>query len=591
MSERKISHFELETLLGEGAMGRVYRARDTVLDRPVAIKLLSARTLGDASFLERFRREARLAAQLNHPNIATIYAFGEEGGEAYIAMEFVEGEDLGERLKRDGPLPVADVRRFGRQAASALAAAHARGIVHRDIKPPNLMITPQGDIKVMDFGVARRSGDTELTMAGALVGTANIMAPETIEGREPTPASDLFSLGCVLYECLAGQPAFPGRELMTVLNHVVNREPTPVEQFRPDTPPELAALIAGLLRKDPVARTGPAREVERALSDGTLSGEWNAGETMAIAPAGATMVLPTGAGATGAPGSEEGAATSEPGAAASIETAGAGTDFGAVRRGRRLPAMWLFVILAVMIAVGAGVVWVALRGASHAGGNRELAVTLTTQAVKLVQKNPGSAPIRDQAEGTYREAIEADSTYAVPRNNLGRILFEKGQVDEAVTQLRAAVRLDPENAAAEANLADALEAQGNRDAAETAYRAAVRLDRAHKVPAAPNNLALLLIEGGRGGRPWPCSNRPRATTRSSAGPRRSGRTTAWRFERRAGRRERTPRLPAGRPSTRPILRSRRGRPPTVGTPERPGRSGSRSPRPRTPGRRPGPGKR
>ncbi len=163
-----------------------------------------------------------------------------------------------------------------------------------------------------------------------------------------------------------------------------------------------------------------------------------------------------------------------------------------------MPAMWLLVILAVMIAVGAGVVWVALRGASHAGGNRELAVTLTTQAVKMVQENPGSVPIRDQAEGTYREAIEADSTYAVPRNNLGRILFEKGQVDEAVTQLRAAVRLDPENAAAHANLADALEARGNRDAAETAYRAAVRLDRAHKVPAAPNNLALLLIEAGKG---------------------------------------------------------------------------------------------
>jgi Tfp pilus assembly protein PilF len=446
VSDRRISHFELETLLGEGALDRVYRARDTALDRPVALKLLSARTLGDPSFPERFRREARRAAQLDHPHIAAIYAFGEEEGEAYIAMEFVEGEDLGARLKRDGALPVADVRRFGRQAASALAAAHARGVVHGDIKPPNLMITPEGDLKVIGFGVARLSGETELTMAGALVGTANIMAPETVEGAEPTPASDLFSLGCVLYECLAGRPAFPGRDLLAVLNHVVNRDPVPVEELRPDTPGDLAALVAGLLRKDPASRIGPAREVERVLTEGT---PW-------------TPFPPR------------------------------------VRRGRRMPAVWLLVILAAMITVGAGIMWVALRDASHAGGNRELAVTLTTQAVKTVQENPGSAPVRDQAEGTYREAIEADSTYAVPRNNLGRILFEKGRTAEAATQLRAAVRLDPENAAAHANLADALEAQGNRDAAERECRAAIRLDRGHKVPAAPNNLALLLVEMGRG---------------------------------------------------------------------------------------------
>jgi len=251
-------------MLGEGAMGRVYRARDVHLDRPVALKLLGARTLGDPTFLERFQREAKLAAQLNHPNIATIYAFGKVDGEPYIAMELVEGETLAEVLAR-GPLPVAQVRKFGRQAASALAAAHARGIVHRDIKTSNLMVTPDGDLKVMDFGVARRSGDTQLTMEGGLVGTANIMAPEIVRGEGAGPEADLFSLGCVLYEALAGRSAFVGDDAMAVLFQVVNKEPPSLAELRPETPADLVEIVHGLLRKTPAERLGPARVVAERL--------------------------------------------------------------------------------------------------------------------------------------------------------------------------------------------------------------------------------------------------------------------------------------------------------------------------------------
>jgi len=189
LTSRRIAHFELHELLGEGAMGKVYRATDLELERSVAIKLLGSRSGNDPSFIERFKREARLAAQLNHPNIATIYAFGEENGEAYIAMEFVEGETLTDRLAR-GSLPMSEVRKFGRQTAAALAVAHEKGIIHRDIKPGNLMINRFGELKVMDFGVARRSGETELTMAGSLIGTANIMAPELVRGEGATPAAD-----------------------------------------------------------------------------------------------------------------------------------------------------------------------------------------------------------------------------------------------------------------------------------------------------------------------------------------------------------------------------------------------------------------
>ncbi|NNF05829.1 MAG: serine/threonine protein kinase, partial [Candidatus Eisenbacteria bacterium] len=260
----QISHYELLDLLGEGGMGKVYRAIDINLDRPVAIKVLTDRMIGDPEFLERFKREARLAAQLNHPNIATIYEFGEEDGTAYLAMEFVEGKTLQQLMQGRG-LAFDDIYFLGGQAARALALAHSRGIVHRDIKAPNLMLTADGNLKVMDFGVARRTGDTQLTMEGALVGTAHIMAPEIIEGKVPGPAADLFSLGCVLYEMATGSPAFSGETASTILYQVAHKDPVPPRELRPDIPEDLEELIASLLVKDPAERFGPTEAVAHAL--------------------------------------------------------------------------------------------------------------------------------------------------------------------------------------------------------------------------------------------------------------------------------------------------------------------------------------
>ncbi|HET9233701.1 MAG TPA: serine/threonine-protein kinase, partial [Candidatus Eisenbacteria bacterium] len=377
MTSRRIAHFELHELLGEGAMGRVYRALDLQLDRPVAIKLLGSRTVSDPAFIDRFKREARLAAQLNHPNIATIYAFGEEQGEAYIAMEFVEGETLTDRLAR-GPLPMAEVRKFGRQAAAALATAHEKGIVHRDIKPGNLMINREGELKVMDFGVARRTGETEMTMAGSLIGTANIMAPELVRGETATSAADLFSLGCVLYEMLTGRPAFEGDTALAILFQVANHEPQPLENLRSETPADLRDLVNGLLVKDPAARFGPARAVaDRLIEGGTLP----PGGTLALSPGGAgTLVLPPGA-----------------------------TTLPATKPRRRVPARVIVGGLVAVVMLAALGLWEITRNAAM-GRAKELMEKGETAL------NAGEA---DSALTLFQEAVAAYEGYAPAWNNLG----------------------------------------------------------------------------------------------------------------------------------------------------------------------------
>ena len=476
MIERRISHFVLESLLGEGAMGRVYRARDAVLYRPVAIKLLGARTLGDPSFLDRFRREARLAAQLNHPNIATIHAFGVDGDEAYIVMELVEGEDLADRLSR-GPLSVEETRKVGRQAASALAAAHARGIIHRDIKTSNLMLTRDGHLKVMDFGVARRAGDTQLTLSGALVGTANIMAPESISGKEPTPASDLFSLGCVLYECLTGRPAFSGTDLVSVLHQVMTHEPTPLVELRADIPEDLARVVHGLLAKDPGRRFGPAGAVEAALSGGGVPVTPRTGAVPAYGPVDATAIV------DGPPG------------ATLVGTAPVSSTAAGPRSGRRRTAPVWMVLLALPV-LGAGVFLAFTLGRDSA---RERATRINDRGALLLASAGENVTldVLGQARALFLEAARTDTTYSVPWNNLGDLDRAAGKLEDAAEGFGHALRLDPRSASAHANLGVVLEALGRLAEAQRAYEAAARWDTAHAVAAGPNNLGHLLLTRGR----------------------------------------------------------------------------------------------
>jgi formylglycine-generating enzyme required for sulfatase activity len=265
----RVSHYRLEEEIGRGGMGVVYRAHDTKLQRSVAIKVLPTANPGDSDERRRFVREAQAASALNHPNIVTIHEIGEDGGTTFIAMELVEGEPLDRTLAR-GPLSIAAALEYGAQISAALAAAHARGIVHRDVKPANVAITHDGRAKVLDFGLAkltvRAPSDSTVdlaTMPGTILGTIAYMSPEQAEGRPVDARSDVFSLGAVLYEMLAGRRPFAQNSDLAVVAAILRDEPSPLRSLRPDVPADVEDIVARALSKDPAAR--PDAETIRAV--------------------------------------------------------------------------------------------------------------------------------------------------------------------------------------------------------------------------------------------------------------------------------------------------------------------------------------
>ncbi len=264
-----VSHYRILEKLGEGGMGVVYRAQDTRLDRFVALKFLPEALAQRPAAQERFLREARAASALSHPNVATVYDVGQEGPQSFIAMELVEGETVRARLLA-GPQPAELVIAWGIQVADGLQAAHGKGIVHRDIKPDNLLLTPSCTIKIMDFGIARL-GDSELTETGMMLGTLAYMSPEQILGNRVDHRSDLWSLGVVLYEMLAGRPPFQQQLGAAVMYEILNRGPAPLEDVRPEAPESLRSLIGQLLQKDPDLRPETAAAVAFALRNGSLA--------------------------------------------------------------------------------------------------------------------------------------------------------------------------------------------------------------------------------------------------------------------------------------------------------------------------------
>ena len=252
MDGTRVTHFQVGRMLGRGGMGEVYEAVDLDLDRRVALKFIAPELAADADNLQRFEREARSAAALNHPHIATLYSFERDGTRRFIAMELVEGESLRDRM-RPGPLPIGEALAIARDVAAALAAAHRRGIVHRDIKPENLMFGDEGRVKVMDFGLARAALASRITLTGSTLGTAGYMSPESIRGSAGPP-TDVFALGVVLYEMLAGRLPFPGDNPMALMFTIANEPPFPLREARPDVPGAIEALVARLLEKDPERR-------------------------------------------------------------------------------------------------------------------------------------------------------------------------------------------------------------------------------------------------------------------------------------------------------------------------------------------------
>jgi eukaryotic-like serine/threonine-protein kinase len=253
-------------ILGEGGMARVYLARDNVLDRDVALKALREQYAGDEEFVERFRREAKNAAALNHPSIVQVYDQGRAGdGTYYMAMEYVPGGTLKDRIKKVAPLHPGEAAGITSRVADALEVAHGRGIVHRDIKPQNVLLTTSGDAKVADFGIARAASSKTITETNLVLGTSAYMSPEQVRGDRAGPASDLYSLGVVLYEMLTGeQPYRADDPIATAMKHL-DEPPRHPRDINPAVPQELDALVAKLLAKRPEDRYASAAQLAEDL--------------------------------------------------------------------------------------------------------------------------------------------------------------------------------------------------------------------------------------------------------------------------------------------------------------------------------------
>jgi Tol biopolymer transport system component/predicted Ser/Thr protein kinase len=276
----KLGPYEIETAVGAGGMGEVYRARDTRLDRTVAVKVLPAHLASDPALRQRFEREARAISSLNHPNICTLHDVGRQNGVDFLVMEFLEGETLEKRLEK-GALPVKQVLEYGVQIAEALDRAHRQGIVHRDLKPGNVMLTRSG-AKLMDFGLAKPpalpagllsgtdsptspSASKPLTQEGTIVGTYQYMAPEQIQGREADARTDIFALGVLLYEMATGQRPFAGKTTLSVMSGILEREPEPLNKLQPMAPSHLEHVVLRALEKDPDQRWQSAADVRAEL--------------------------------------------------------------------------------------------------------------------------------------------------------------------------------------------------------------------------------------------------------------------------------------------------------------------------------------
>src|SRR5512132_1859550 len=277
----RLGPYELVAPVGAGGMGEVYRAKDTRLDRTVAVKVLPAHLSSSAESRQRFEREARTISQLSHPHICALYDVGNQEGVEFLVMEYLEGETLSDRLLK-GPLPFEQVFRYGIEIADALDKAHRQGIVHRDLKPGNVMLTKSG-VKLLDFGLAKAiapvgkssgasltalptQAGTDLTAEGTILGTFQYMAPEQLEGREADARTDIFAFGAVLYEMATGQKAFAGTSQASLISAIMKEEPAPIAALAPMTPPSLERVVKTCLAKDPEERWQSAHDIKSELA-------------------------------------------------------------------------------------------------------------------------------------------------------------------------------------------------------------------------------------------------------------------------------------------------------------------------------------
>ncbi|GAB3493981.1 protein kinase domain-containing protein [Flexivirga lutea] len=364
--------YRLTSRIAAGGMGEVWQARDEILGRTVAIKLLKEGLTDEAGFTERFRNEARLSAGLAHGNIAQVYDYGEDGNLAYLVMEYVPGKPLSSILHERGPISAADTAGLIGQAAAALHAAHRSGLIHRDVKPANMLVTPDGVVKLTDFGIARAVGSAAMTRTGEVMGTAQYLAPEAAMGRETTALSDVYSLAVVTYEMLGGRRPFTADSAVALALAHVNEQPPPLPT---EVPAPLRAVVHVALDKDPAARPDSAQEFGRALRQAVADSERMGLNIWTPAPRAALPGVPGGSSgpqSAAAPGAVSGpqpttqrrraAASSAP--QSQIAPSGPPTGSGpATHRSLRVGGIGIIagILAVVVIAVVVGVI-LATRG-------------------------------------------------------------------------------------------------------------------------------------------------------------------------------------------------------------------------------------
>ena len=428
----QIGRYKIVEKIGQGATSHVYKGFDATLNRYVAVKAIAAEVSGDETLRRRFEREAQSAALLNHPNIITVYDFGQERDKLFMAMELLEGVDLKQALVEsrlrtlDEKLDVLD------QICEGLAFAHAHGIVHRDLKPANIHLLPTGQVKIMDFGLARPSG-SDMTRTGLVMGTPHYMSPEQVRGEHVDARSDVFSLGCLFYELLAGQKPFDADSLHSVLYKVMQAEPTPLATAVPDLPPALIQVVEKALARSPADRFQDAAELRTFLGRAREAIARGRGSEPLAGLAGPATPRPAAVAATGA---SAGAPVHETvGSASGIarggeRSSGARSRSGVVRPAPRRSERLVTTLVALgllLLAVGA-ILW----------ARREVSVGSAVAP-------PPAAP---KLDGLARAVVETQV-------ELARKKLDAGDYEQAARQAERALKLDPESAAAKAVLAKA----------------------------------------------------------------------------------------------------------------------------------------
>lgn len=497
-----IDHYRILELLGKGGMGEVYRARDTRLNREVALKVLPEAFVNDAERMARFEREAQMLASLNHPNIAVIYDLVECNDQQVLVLELVEGETLADRLKK-GTLPLAEALRMSLQIAEALQAAHKKGIMHRDLKPANIKITPEGQVKVLDFGLAKqfqsRGQGTDsqiatlmpsMTVTGVIVGTPGYMSPEQAAGEAADARSDIFSFGAVLYEMVTGRRAFSGNTITAVLQAVLTRTPPSPKRLRPEIPADLDAVVMKALAKDReqrqqsmeqfcselsrlIARVSPqpsglaASTTERLRNVTWHLRTWG-GENKRKALAACALLVLLMIGAVGWRVSKWRADRNEIAPVGPIRVNANASTYDLFQQGMSYLERY------------------------DKEENREAAFQAFNMALS---KDQNYAPAygglgmaysakfqfnRDQtlldlAAQNAKHAVELDGQLAINRVSLGRTYVTRGEYNLAEPELNRALVLDPRNAGAYRGLADIQKAKGNEVEAERLYKKAIEM--------------------------------------------------------------------------------------------------------------------